>query len=248
MKDQAITAFRGWVAAKNRSYQGKKTAFTLAEVLITLGIIGIVAAMTLPTLIGNYKKKVWETSFKKSVNFILNSHKKLFADEGIDSLCDLPYFECGASAGLDGIKVKDTMIADYTKNLGLEKASIDEAIFGLYDKDSFYVAKDGSCYAFDLSLFTSTVDFPDGTYEIFVDTNCAQKPNKGGRDRFFIVLDRHLTLVLDVDNGGETRKKQCESLIKYVNTPGASNVEGVEGYAAIYCGAYMIESSYNMDY
>ena len=32
-------------------------AFTLAEVLITLGIIGVVAAMTLPTLINNYKKQ-----------------------------------------------------------------------------------------------------------------------------------------------------------------------------------------------
>ena len=34
-----------------------KRAFTLSEVLITLGIIGVVAAMTLPSLIGNYKKK-----------------------------------------------------------------------------------------------------------------------------------------------------------------------------------------------
>ena len=31
--------------------------FTLAEVLITLGIIGVVAAMTLPSVIHNYKKK-----------------------------------------------------------------------------------------------------------------------------------------------------------------------------------------------
>ena len=37
----------------------KKFAFTLAEVLITLGIIGIVAALTLPTLIhNNHKKKL----------------------------------------------------------------------------------------------------------------------------------------------------------------------------------------------
>lgn len=35
-----------------------KKAFTIAEVLITLGIIGIVAAMTLPVVIGNYQKKV----------------------------------------------------------------------------------------------------------------------------------------------------------------------------------------------
>ncbi len=37
----------------------KKVAFTLAEVLITLGIIGVVAAVTLPTLVANYQKTVW---------------------------------------------------------------------------------------------------------------------------------------------------------------------------------------------
>ncbi|MBP3925053.1 type II secretion system protein [bacterium] len=42
-----------------------KNAFTLAEVLITLGIIGIVAAMTLPALIQNHKKHVVETRLKK---------------------------------------------------------------------------------------------------------------------------------------------------------------------------------------
>ena len=40
-------------------------AFTLAEVLITLGVIGIVAAMTMPTLIQNYKKHVVETKLSK---------------------------------------------------------------------------------------------------------------------------------------------------------------------------------------
>lgn len=35
-----------------------KKAFTLAETLITLGVIGVVAALTLPTLINSYKKQV----------------------------------------------------------------------------------------------------------------------------------------------------------------------------------------------
>lgn len=43
----------------------RRVAFTLAEVLITLGIIGVVAAMTLPTLTAKYKKSVVETSLKK---------------------------------------------------------------------------------------------------------------------------------------------------------------------------------------
>ena len=40
----------------------KKAAFTLAEVLITLAIIGVVAAMTIPTLVANYQNKAWSTS------------------------------------------------------------------------------------------------------------------------------------------------------------------------------------------
>lgn len=42
-----------------------KQAFTLAEVLITLGIIGVVAALTMPALIGNYKKTEYSARLKK---------------------------------------------------------------------------------------------------------------------------------------------------------------------------------------
>ncbi len=42
-----------------------KKAFTLAEVLITLGVIGVVAAMTMPSLVANYQKKVWVNQLKK---------------------------------------------------------------------------------------------------------------------------------------------------------------------------------------
>ena len=44
---------------------GKK-AFTLAEVLITLGIIGVVAAMSIPTLIANINSAKFSSQFKKS--------------------------------------------------------------------------------------------------------------------------------------------------------------------------------------
>ena len=52
----------------------KKAAFTLAEVLITLGIIGVVAAMTLPTVIHKYQAKVLETGFKKSYANLQNAY------------------------------------------------------------------------------------------------------------------------------------------------------------------------------
>ena len=43
----------------------KKFGFTLAEVLITLGIIGVVAAMTLPALTANYKRQEYSAKIKK---------------------------------------------------------------------------------------------------------------------------------------------------------------------------------------
>ena len=50
-----------------------KKAFTIAEVLITLGIIGVVAALTLPMLISKYQLKVFETAFKKQYSVIQNA-------------------------------------------------------------------------------------------------------------------------------------------------------------------------------
>lgn len=46
-------------------FSHKCTAFTLAEVLITLGIIGIVAALTIPVLYSKYQQKVTETRFER---------------------------------------------------------------------------------------------------------------------------------------------------------------------------------------
>ena len=39
-----------------------RTAFTLAEVLITLSVIGIVAALTIPSMIENHNNKAWKTA------------------------------------------------------------------------------------------------------------------------------------------------------------------------------------------
>ncbi len=51
----------------------KKFAFTLAEVLITLGIIGVVAALTLPTVIQNYQEKQLTTAWKKAYSDVANA-------------------------------------------------------------------------------------------------------------------------------------------------------------------------------
>lgn len=58
----------------------KLKAFTLAEVLITLGVIGVVAAMTMPTLIKSYNEKVTVSKVKKTYS-ILNQAIQLAINE-----------------------------------------------------------------------------------------------------------------------------------------------------------------------
>ncbi len=60
----------------------KKAAFTLAEVLITLGIIGVVAAMTIPVLLSQYKDMVAKQQFKRAYSVIQQAFQAVYADDG----------------------------------------------------------------------------------------------------------------------------------------------------------------------
>lgn len=59
-----------------------KKAFTLAEVLITLGIIGVVAALTMPILVNKYRKIVIANQFKKSYSILQNVIVRAQKDHG----------------------------------------------------------------------------------------------------------------------------------------------------------------------
>ena len=61
---------------------GRRYAFTLAEVLITIGIIGVVAAITIPTLITNYQKKVTVNRLKQTYSIIEQAVKRSEAENG----------------------------------------------------------------------------------------------------------------------------------------------------------------------
>ncbi len=62
-----------------------KKAFTLAEVLITIAIIGVVAALTIPTLIQSYKKSVVETKLSQFYTMMNQAVKLSEIDNGEQS-------------------------------------------------------------------------------------------------------------------------------------------------------------------
>ena len=61
----------------------RKAAFTLAEVLITLGIIGVVAAMTLPALVNKTNNKELQTQLKKTYTELNQVARMFYNDNGI---------------------------------------------------------------------------------------------------------------------------------------------------------------------
>ena len=63
-------------------YYIRKTAFTLAEILITLGIIGVVAAMTLPSLITKINNRGYAERLIKTYSVIQNATNKIIEEEG----------------------------------------------------------------------------------------------------------------------------------------------------------------------
>ena len=70
-----------------------KKGFTLAEVLITLGIIGVVAALTIPSLIANYQKTQYVTGLKKAYLNLTEVLQEIMLDEGITEFNQLSLFD-----------------------------------------------------------------------------------------------------------------------------------------------------------
>ena len=59
-----------------------RQAFTLAEVLITLAVIGIVAALTMPTIITKYQKRIVVTRLEKDYALFNNMLRNAEAEHG----------------------------------------------------------------------------------------------------------------------------------------------------------------------
>ena len=69
-----------------------KKGFTLAEVLVTLGIIGVVSALTVPTLMKNHQRKVYVTQLRKSISVLEQGFQMMLNDSNTDSLSETEVF------------------------------------------------------------------------------------------------------------------------------------------------------------
>ena len=147
--------------------------FTLAETLITLGIIGVVAALTLPTLISNYKKHVVETRLKAAYSQLSQAIVLSETQNGEYTSWDLP----PSQADWRGqIRWLEKYIAPYLEHTKISRATLNPS------------ATEILCY---IRLKNGTiVYFHSGSYaDFYIDINGLQGPNKLGYDIFVVNLN-----------------------------------------------------------
>ena len=189
-----------WVGVRHPL--NKWSAFTLAEVLITLGIIGIVAAMTIPTLINNFQKRQYVVQLKNAYSTFINGFKLMAATEGVDYLSQTEFgtaIQVNTDNEIDSQVMTDAMNTYLTKYFkitescngavssnncpmsSIEYKNLKNENLGKIFSLPYFQLADGAVFAYAAKVFQGAIMFA-------VDVNGPSGPNQLGRDAFYYGL------------------------------------------------------------
>lgn len=180
----------------------KNLAFTLAEVLITLGIIGVVAALTMPTLITKHQKNVTVNSLKKFYSAVSQAKALSEVENG-------PF----ATWEFNSEETKDSQRENFNKyfrpylNIVDECKSTDQCNIPALKSDisyyNFYIMNNGTIFSLKCS---NDKEGKPGCY-IIADINGNKGPNTYGKDIFFMNIYNRQGVVMfgKYPNDGESR-------------------------------------------
>ncbi|MBR6163428.1 type II secretion system protein, partial [bacterium] len=183
--------------------RGNELGFTLAEVLITLVIIGVIAAITVPTLMNNTNNQEYVSKLKKAYSTLAQATNLIIAEEGTPK----------ASVG-GWTKDNDEMYNLYKKHLlnskdcGPNSDCFSTGIYkyptghssdytGSWNTDEYrkLVLSDGTQVIFQFARDESWKNCTFSSHgsnnycaRIFVDINGERKPNQIGKDYFGFVI------------------------------------------------------------
>ena len=177
-----------------KHYYYKANGFTLAEVLITLGIIGVVVALTIPNLVANYRKKVVVSKVKKAYSDLQQAVKLSEADNGSCDTWDWPSF--------DGFYESDpfgqTYLYKYMQNVGQISHHLATGSNGDWYPKTLNDTKRFRANVMhtwnDMFLAVSGLDIYDGRYSsllIFIDIDGLKGTNTLGKDVFLFQLNEN---------------------------------------------------------
>ena len=153
-----------------------KKAFTTAELLIAMTIIGVIAVLVVPPLIRDYTAKVQTSAIKNFYTDLVSAIEKACSDNNVSELSETKYIISGNEAEfLDKYfwgQEKNTFNSSY-KSLSGDEDDFDAG-------DNYITIKNGS--SISMSCDGSSCTF-------YIDTNGTNSPNTGGLDMFKIIIN-----------------------------------------------------------
>lgn len=182
-------------------------AFTLAEVLIVLGIIGIVAEMTIPTLVQNFQEKVATAQLKKVYSTLSQAYTMAVQENGTPDTWGLsapdnhrpivdnlkPYLKViqDCSDGSKGCFPTGGMYKFFSPSKG-NNGVYDNLAYPklkLADGTLLFGSVDSNSNCTNIRGTTQELQSECGTY--FVDINGYKNPNQLGKDVFIFYLTKY---------------------------------------------------------
>ena len=159
--------------------------FTLSEILITLGVIGVVSAMTLPVIIKNINNFQYKTAYKKAYSVMSQALLNMVNDDQFiwdgDTVMNANYDE---NFRLLSNYIKTTKTC-FENNANLCWYCDGEA--GYYNSSApNYTGCGKSNYAFVDNSGTAYYMYANQHRTVVIDTNGNKAPNQLGRDRFVL--------------------------------------------------------------
>lgn len=219
----------------------KKFAFTLAEVLITLAIIGVVAALTIPALMNKTNDAELKAAWKKEFSIITQAYNQAKQDEGGDLS---PYFTAINSAL--PLFEKITAHLSVSKSCNIPYTADDSSICGAHP--TLYAA---DVYKTLAGLYMGYTNFTHGQVvlndgaqlyyrgyagcNIWVDVNGpGKKPNTLGKDLFGVVVTKDKVIPMG-GLGSNIDESACSSAP--LSSPRPSGSAGGSDYAGAGCAS-----------
>ena len=166
-----------------------KKGFTLAEVLISLAIIGIIAAVTLPSLMTDTTAAQIGPKLAKASSALEQANMALLNEYGVDAIKDTGLITTeNNNTSIDGYidKLTDHMKASEYTIINEGTSGANTCITSTYSANSTGIlAADGTIYSFNYATGTEN-DAPHKCYigEVFININGEAKPNEYGTDIF----------------------------------------------------------------
>ncbi len=170
--------------------RGKRAAFTLAEVLITLGIIGVVAAMTIASLVTKFQHKAEVSALKKAYSALSQAYLQVTNEYGQmpGELCLTNDSQCLGDLFENKFKYLSRTL--WVPNSGVAQGCWESNDISMGSESHYCtVTEDGIVYDFDME-FGSGVNNKDREAIVSIDINGVKKPNIWGRDRYMLIMSK----------------------------------------------------------